>query len=84
MGRLFYCIKKYLAYEVMAMRGSKIAKQIIDEQRREAKRKQVLLELRKRLLKERGESNGERTESSAYGLENTLREAGNIEKGSEG
>ena len=43
--------------EVMAMRGSRIAKQIIDEQRREAKRKQVILELRKKLLKERGESN---------------------------
>lgn len=41
------------------MRGSRIAKQIIDEQRREAKRKQVLLELRKRLLKERGEQNGD-------------------------
>lgn len=69
--------------EVMAMRGSKIAKQIEYELRREARRKEVLLELRKRLLKERGESNGERTESSAYGLENTSREAGNIEKGSE-
>ena len=44
------------------MRGSRIAKQIIDEQRREARRKEVILELRKRLLKERGESNGERTE----------------------
>lgn len=44
------------------MRGSRIAKQIEHELRREAKRKQVLLELRKRLLKERGESNGERTE----------------------
>ena len=43
--------------EVMAMRGSYIAKQIIEEQRREAKRKKVLLELRKRLLKERGENN---------------------------
>ena len=43
------------------MRVSRIAKQIIYEQRREAKRKEVLLELRKRLLKERGESNGERT-----------------------
>lgn len=44
------------------MRGSRIAKQIIVEQRREARRKQVILELRKRLLKERGESNGERAE----------------------
>ena len=43
--------------EVMAMRGSRIAKQIEHELRREAKRKRVLLELRKRLLKERGESN---------------------------
>ena len=48
--------------EVMAMRGSRIAKQIEHELRREAKRKQVLLELRKRLLKERGESNGETKE----------------------
>lgn len=47
--------------EVMAMRGSRIANQIIYEQRREAKRKEVLLELRKRLLKERGESNGRET-----------------------
>ena len=46
--------------EVMAMRGSRIAKQIIEEQRREAKRKKVLLELRKRLLKERGENNEHR------------------------
>ena len=44
------------------MRGSRIAKQIIDEQKYEAKRKKVLLELKKRLLKERGESNGERAE----------------------
>ena len=44
------------------MRGSRIAKQIIYEQRREARRKEVLLELKKRLLKERGESSGERTE----------------------
>ena len=43
--------------EVMAMRGRRIAKQIEYELRREAKRKQVLLELKKRLLKERGESN---------------------------
>lgn len=44
------------------MRGSKIAKQIEYELRREARRKEVLLELKKRLLKERGESNGKRTE----------------------
>lgn len=44
------------------MRGSKIAKQIIDEQRREARRKAIVLELRRRLLKERGESSGKRTE----------------------
>ena len=49
--------------EVMAMRGSRIAKQIIDEQRREARRKQVLLELRKRLLKERGESNHDNSDT---------------------
>lgn len=48
--------------EVMAMRGSRIAKQIEQQLRREAKRKEVILELRRRLLKERGESNGERTE----------------------
>ena len=36
-------------------------KQIEQQLRREARRKEVLLELRKRLLKERGESNGERT-----------------------
>ena len=48
--------------EVMAMRGSRIAKQIEQELRREAKRKEVILELRRRLLKERGESSGERTE----------------------
>ena len=60
MGRLFYYIKEYLTYEVMAMRGSRIAKQIEQELRREAKRKEVILELRRRLLKERGESNGKR------------------------
>ena len=43
------------------MRGSKIAKQIEYELRREARRKEVLLELRKRLLKERGESNDRKT-----------------------
>ena len=53
------------------MRGSRIAKQIIDEQRREAKRKQVLLELRKRLLKERGESSGKRAEPDTKQHENT-------------
>ena len=47
--------------EVMAMRGSRIAKQIEHELRREARRKEVLLELRKRLLKGRGESNGDRS-----------------------
>ena len=49
--------------EVMAMRGSRIAKQIEHEQRREAKRKQVILELRKRLLKERGESNHDNSDT---------------------
>ena len=44
------------------MRGSKIAKQIEHELRREAKRKEVVLELRRRLLEKRGESNGKRTE----------------------
>ena len=56
------------------MRGSRIAKQIIEEQRREARRKEVLLELRKRLLKERGESNGKRTEPSVIGNEVATRE----------
>jgi hypothetical protein len=63
--------------EVKAMRGSKIAKQIIDEQRREARRKEVLLELRRRLLEERGESNGERTEFDTSDQENTKRTEGN-------
>lgn len=44
------------------MRGSRIAKQIIVEQQYEANRKRVLLQLRRRLLKKRGGSNGERTE----------------------
>ena len=39
------------------MRGSRIAKQIEHELRREAKRKEVILELRRRLLEGRGESN---------------------------
>ena len=45
------------------MRGSRIAKQIEHELRREAKRKEVILELKRRLLKERGESGGKRAES---------------------
>ena len=48
--------------EVMAMRGSRIAKQIEYELRREAKRKEVILELKRRLLEGRGESNGRETE----------------------
>ena len=44
------------------MRGSKIAKQIEHELKREARRKEVMLELRRRLLEKRGESNGKRTE----------------------
>ena len=63
--------------EVMAMKGSRIAKQIEHELRREARRKEVLLELRKRLLKERGESNGERTEFDTSNQENTKRTEGN-------
>ena len=43
--------------EVMAMRGSRIAKQIEHELRREARRKKIALELRKIMLKKRGESN---------------------------
>ena len=50
------------ANEVIAMRGSRIAKQIITEQRREAKRKQIVLQLREAMRRRRGESNGERTE----------------------
>ena len=61
----------------MAMRGSRIAKQIEHELRREAKRKEVLLELRKRLLKKRGESNGKRTEFDTSNQENTKRAEGN-------
>jgi hypothetical protein len=44
------------------MRGSKIAREIECELKREAKRKAIVLELRRRLLEERGESNGERAE----------------------
>ena len=39
------------------MRGSSIAKQIITEQRREAKRKKIVLEIKKAMLRRRGESN---------------------------
>ena len=46
--------------EVMAMKGSRIARQIEQQLRREARRKEVLLELRRRLLKERGETSGKR------------------------
>ena len=58
------------------MRGSRIAKQIEQQLRREARRKEVLLELRKRLLKERGESNGKRTEFDTSNQENTKRTEG--------
>ena len=44
------------------MRGSRIAKQIEQQLRREAKRKEVILELKRRLLEGRGESNGRETE----------------------
>ena len=49
--------------EVIAMRGSRVAKQILDEQRRDAKRKKIALQLREAMRRRRGESNGERTES---------------------
>ena len=52
------------------MRGSRIAKQIEYELKREARRKEVILELRKRLLKERGESSGERAEPDTKQHEN--------------
>jgi hypothetical protein len=39
------------------MRGSRIAKQIITEQSREAKRKKIVLEIRKAMRRRRGESN---------------------------
>lgn len=46
------------------MRGSRVAKQILFEQRRDAKRKEIALKLREAMLRrKRGESNGERTES---------------------
>ena len=51
------------ANEVIAMRGSRIAKQILFEQRRDAKRKEIALQLREAMLRRRGESNGKRTES---------------------
>ena len=60
----------------MAMRGSRIAKQIEQELRREARRKEVLLELRRRLLEERGESNGERAEFDTSNQENAKRAEG--------
>ena len=47
----------FIMLEVMAMRGSRIAKQIIDEQRRDAKRKKIVLELREAMRRRRGESN---------------------------
>ena len=63
-GSLFICSivgssPTWSANEVTAMRGSKIAKQIEHELKREARRKKVILELRRRLLKERGEQNGD-------------------------
>ena len=51
------------ANEVIAMRGSRVAKQILFEQRRDAKRKEIALKLREAMRRRRGESNGERTES---------------------
>ena len=43
------------------MRGSRVAKQILFEQRRDAKRKKIALQLREAMRRRRGESNGERT-----------------------
>ena len=66
------------------MRGSKIARQIIRQQQYDAKRKKIVMELRQRLLEKRGESNGKRAESSAYGLETASREARDIEERAKG
>lgn len=63
------------------MRGSRIAKQIEYEQRREAKRKRVMLELRRRLLNGRGESGGERAEPSIVGNEIRTREKRDSQQG---
>lgn len=46
------------------MRGSRIAYEIVKQQRREKARLKMVLELREKNLKERGGSNGERTEFS--------------------
>ena len=42
------------------MRGSRVAKQILFEQRRDAKRKEIALKLREAMRRRRGESNGKR------------------------
>ena len=39
------------------MRGSRVAKQILFEQRRDAKRKKIALQLREAMRRRRGESN---------------------------
>ena len=63
--------------EVITMRGSRIAKEIEQEIRREQARREKILEV---LRRKRGESNGERTEFNTDGLENTTRETRDIEK----
>lgn len=44
------------------MRGSRIAYEIVKQQRREKARLKMMLELREKNLKERGGNDGERTE----------------------
>ena len=53
------------------MRGSRIAKQILFEQRRDAKRKEIALQLREVMRRRRGESSGERAEPDTKQHENT-------------
>ena len=66
--------------EVITMRGSRIAKEIEQEIRREQARREKILEV---LRRKRGESNGKRTEFNTNGLENATRETRDIEKGAD-
>ncbi len=69
-------------------KGSFIAKQIEDDNRIYAHRKERALKIKALrdayYERKRGESNGKRTEFSADGLENTTREAGDIKERAKG
>jgi hypothetical protein len=69
-------------------KGSFIAKQIEDDIGRYERDKARALKLKALrdayYARKRGESNGERTEFSADGLENTTREAGDIKERAKG